>query len=63
MYKNKQYLEGIDRAKKYAIRSIRRNDLNSMNAAFEEIVEMCIQLKNLEMALKIKNELCHHFKS
>ena len=63
MYKNKQYLEGIDRAKKYAIRSIRRKDLRAMNNAFEEIVEMCIQLKNLEMALQIKNELSSHFKS
>ena len=54
---NKQYNAGLDRARMYAIRAVKRNDLKAMDNSFKEIVEMCIQLKSLEKALEIKKEL------
>ncbi|MHA1311213.1 MAG: hypothetical protein ACTSWR_04255 [Candidatus Helarchaeota archaeon] len=57
------YEAGLNRAKKFAIRSIKRNDLDAMDRTFEEIIEMCIQLRDIEKALEIKKELCSYLKS
>ncbi|MHA1269688.1 MAG: hypothetical protein ACTSPY_07845 [Candidatus Helarchaeota archaeon] len=59
----KKYEDGLNRAKKFAIRAIKRNDINTMNDTFDEIIKMCIDLKNLQRALEIKKELQSYLRS
>lgn len=62
MYKNLDYHNGLERARKCAIRAIKRNDLGRMDDTFKEIIEMCIQLRNLQKAVEIKKELISYLK-
>jgi len=63
MMLTKKYEDGLNRAKKFAIRAIKRNDINTMNDTFDEIIKMCIDLKNLQRALEIKKELQSYLRS
>ena len=63
MYNQKRFESGLERAEKFLRRAVKRNNCEIFEDTFQEIIDMCIQLNNLERALEIKRAICSQLRS
>ncbi|MHA1230462.1 MAG: hypothetical protein ACTSPQ_07435 [Candidatus Helarchaeota archaeon] len=63
MYNQKRFESGLERAEKFLRRAVKRNNYEIFEDTFQEIIDMCIQLNNLERALEIKRAICSQLRS